>query len=138
MSRLTTGISGALALVLISGAAQLAMGHDLSPVIARLPQIKPSLPSHFLTSEPAINREAKGDRASGPANSPASTRTVSLKLDAFSDTTILVRIPAAIATPPAAPSPARPVARKPMMACEPVVSVLTEVARQLDPGRCTT
>jgi len=63
-------------------------------------------------------------------------RTVSLQLTAFSDTTFLVRIPVAAGTPPATRAPARSTIRRSMVACEPVVSVLTEVAKQLEPGRC--
>jgi hypothetical protein len=139
MSRLTTGISGAVALMLISGAAQFAMGHDLSPAARPFPRAKPSiLSSSPAAGVPAINRGAKADRATGPAGSPALTRTVSLKLNGFSDTSFLVRVSVAAATPAAASSPARSVARKPMVACEPVVSILTEVAKRLQPGRCVT
>ncbi len=141
MSRLTTGISGAIALVLISGAAQFALGRDLglSPASSRLSLTDQSSPSS--SSLPAgatgVNRGAKADRTTGPVGAPALTRTVSLKLNGFSETTFLVRVPVAASTPTAS-SPARPVVRKPVVACEPMVSVLTEVAKQLQPGRCVT
>lgn len=138
MSRLTTGISGAIALVLISGAAQFAMGRDLSGVHGRLPLHQQSSSSSGAPDMVAVNRGAKADRAMGPSGSPALLQTISLKLDGVEDTSVLVRMPVARATPSAPSSSANPVTRKPMAACEPVVSVLTEVARRLQPGRCVT
>lgn len=137
MSRLLTGISGALALALISGAAQFASGRDFSGRdLSRLPQVGQSL---SLSSGSAVNRGAKADRAAGPAGSPASTRTVSFKLSGMLDTAVMVRVPLAAVNPPVAPPPAKPATNKPMaVACEPVVSLLTEVAKQLQPGRCVT
>ncbi|SHN70542.1 hypothetical protein [Bradyrhizobium erythrophlei] len=146
MSRLTTGISGAIALVLISGAAQFAMGRDLSGIPGRLAPLQQSSSSSYAPSGStapdmvAVNRGAKADRAMGPSGSPARLQTISLKLDGVEDTSVLVRMPAAGATPSpsTASSPAKPATRKPMAACEPVVSALTEVARRLQPGRCVT
>ena len=146
MSRLLTGISGALALALISGAAQFALGRDLgrdlSQSLGRLPQIIQPLPfslSSLDTVTPSVNRGAKADRTTGPAGSPALTRTVSFKLNGVSDMAILVRVPVVAANSPAVSSSAKPITRKPMaVACEPVVSVLTEVAKILQPGRCVT
>jgi hypothetical protein len=146
MSRLTTGISGAIALVLISGAAQFAMGRDLSGIPGRLAPLQQSSSSSYAPSGSTapdmvtVNRGAKADRAMGPSGSPARLQTISLKLDGVEDTSVLVRMPAAGATPSpsTASSPAKPATRKPMAACEPVVSALTEVARRLQPGRCVT
>jgi hypothetical protein len=53
----------------------------------------------------------------------------------------MVRIPLAVqARSNAAPASLlmKPDAPKPAVACEPVVSVLTEVAKRLQPGRCVT
>ncbi|MEA2911718.1 MAG: hypothetical protein QOJ15_3799, partial [Bradyrhizobium sp.] len=76
-------------------------------------------------------------RAAGPASQ---TQTISLRLDALAATSVLIRIPVAQAAREG--TSARPIAtspnRKLTVACEPVVSVLTEVARQLQPGRCVT
>jgi hypothetical protein len=137
MSRLTTGISGAVALVLISGAAQFALGRDLGRDLGMSPVDRPSFGSPAAGTS-AVNRGAKTDRATGPAGSPAVTRTVSLKLSGFSDTTFLLRVPVTSAAPTAVSSTAKRVAPKPAVACEPMVSVLTEVAKQLEPGRCVT
>ena len=135
MSGLTTGVAGAIALVLISGAAQFAMGRDLSTTLADRFQ---SSPGSLNPDTVAINRAAKADRAAGPSGSPALLRTISLQLNGVADTVVLMRVPVAVAVPPAESSVAKPVTRRPMMACEPVVSVLTEVARRLQPGRCVT
>jgi hypothetical protein len=137
MSRLTTGISGAIALVLISGAAQFALGRDLGQDLGMSPADELSSGSPAAGAS-AVNRGGKADRATGPAGSPAVTRTVSLKLSGFSDTTFLLRVPVTSATPAAVSSAAKRVAPKPAVACEPMVSVLTEVAKQLEPGRCVT
>src|ERR1700722_2586945 len=107
MSRLTTGISGAIALVLISGAAQFALGRDLMSATGRF---SPADQPLFSSSGPptadaaTVNRGAKtdrikADRTMGPAVSPGLTRTISLKLSAFSDTTFLVRLHAVTVSP---------------------------------------
>jgi hypothetical protein len=144
MSRLITGISGVLALSLISSAAELARGGDLSPIAGSLiggngAPITQGLSLFSGISRegtPSVNRASKADRAAVPVGSAGSTRTVSLRLNGFSDTTFLLRIPVATANRPLAPAPAKPTVRKPMVACEPMVSILTEVAKRLEPGRC--
>jgi len=127
MSRLTTGIFGIIALSLTFGAVQFAMGRDLSG------SVQP------ISSTPAadlVNRFAKADRVTAVAVSGAPTQTISLQLNGVSDTSVLVRIPA---TRKAASSPASlKSGGAPTLACEPVVSVLTEVAKQLGAGRCVT
>ena len=125
MSKFTTGILAAIALSLSFGAAQFALGRDL-------PEAAPS---------PAggINRIVKADRIAIIAGSAAQTRTIALRLDGFSDTSFLVRVPLAKGPEsPSAPPKAKPAGRRPMVACEPVVSLLTEVAKLLQPGRCVT
>jgi hypothetical protein len=68
------------------------------------------------------------------------TRTILFRLDSLSDTSVLVRIPTVRAARDglSALPPARSSDRKVTVACEPVVSVLTEVAKLLQPGRCIT
>ena len=102
-----------------------------------------TLADRFLAvSEPTgaagINRSAKGDREAVPPGA-APARTVQLRTDRLADTSVLVRIPVqkdARNLPPA--QPAKPAKPKMTVACEPVVSVLTEVAKLLQPGRCVT
>jgi len=143
MSRLTTGIFVAIGLSLVSGAAQFALGHDMGhdPLsgLRRDFLPAPALQSAQFQSLQTVatgagslqvNREAKSDRAASPPGRPTRTKTVTLQLDGVSNTSYLLRIPDS--------SPARLGVRKPMVACEPVVSVLTEIANQLQPGRCVT
>jgi hypothetical protein len=132
MSQLATGIFGAIAVSLSFGAAQFALGRDLTTGVQNVSQ-------HSLdVSEPTINRAAKADRAAVVAGSQVPTRTISLRFDSLSDTSVLIRVPAVRQADDR--SSARPVAKpgKTTLACEPVVSVLTEVAKQLQPGRCVT
>ena len=132
MSKIFSGMLGALAVSVSLGAAQYASGSDLVG-LARQSSAAATAP------EAAINRQAKADRAAAPANALQS-RTISVSVDGLSDTSILVRVPVARkearSTAPAPRSGNQPAART--VPCEPVVSVLTEVAKQLQPGRCVT
>jgi hypothetical protein len=132
MSKIYSGVLGALAISLSLGAAQYASGSDLVGLARSngpAPQAAPSA---------AINRDAKTDRADAPA-SARKTRTISVPVDGLTNTSILVRVSAvreeARNTTPSV-QVKKPVGRT--LACEPVVSVLTEVAKQLQPGRCVT
>jgi hypothetical protein len=135
MSQKSKVIFAALAAVTAFGAVQIA-SVEASPTLADRFQA---------LGEPAgaagINRTAKGDRdANIPQAQPA--RTVLLKVDSLADTSVLVRIPVqkeARNLAPAQPS-AKPATDKSkrIVACEPPVSVLTEVAKLLQPGRCVT
>jgi hypothetical protein len=123
MSRLTIGILGAIALSLSLGAVQLALGHDLSEA----------------SKDVSVNRAAKTDRAVKVSVSSAQMQTIALRLNGFSETSFLVRVPAANETGNTLPrSLIKPGHARPMVACEPAVSMLTEVAKQLQPGRCVT
>jgi hypothetical protein len=119
---------GTIAVSLTLGAAQYALGQDL----AGTPQIASA------SSQAVINRAAKADRVGGTGN-VAQTRTIALRFDGLPDTSVLVRMPVAAAIRSnSAPSMVKPGGQKTAVACEPVVSVLTEVAKQLQPGRCVT
>lgn len=145
MSYLTSGTLGAVAAVMALGAVHLevAAGNDrLAPDLRG----DASLMIPARTDDGNINgvdRSTKGDRASAP--SAQGGMTLSFKVPSLPATSVLIRIPAgetanALRKAPAvtlgsnkAPSSnARPIA------CEPVVSVLTPVAKQLQPGRCVT
>ena len=130
MSQLSRGIFGAIAIALTFGAVQLASGRDLSE----------GRQDSAGTPAATINRAAKADRAAGVAASAVPTLTISIRLDGLSDTSVLVRVPVAMAARNSSSAPALTKSgdRKLTVACEPVVSVLTEVARQLQPGRCVT
>jgi hypothetical protein len=138
MSQLTNGISkgilGAGAVALTFGAVQFASGRDL-------PTLQANYLQGFGAPEGAINRADKSDRVVGAAGQAMPTQTISLRLDGLAATSFLIRVPVASGARNTVPAPVVTRSsgdRKPMAACEPVVSVLTEVAKQLLPGRCVT
>jgi hypothetical protein len=131
---------GALAASLTLGAMQLASGHDL---IAGVPTA---------TTAKNVNRDAKADRATYSRRAEAPTQTISVRLSEFSDTSFLLRIPAKPDNSATFASSIKPVPSqllikteggkreevKRQVACEPMVSVLTDIAKSLQPGRCVT
>jgi len=136
MSQLSRGIFGAIAVSLTFGAA-LAAGRDLAEIQ------NPAGNSQVVNASEAINRAAKADRADSAVASAAPTRTISLRQDVLTDTSVLIRVLIRLPVTQEArnvPAPAvvKPQARKATVACEPPVSVLTEVAKRLEPGRCIT
>lgn len=149
MSQLSKGILGAIALTLMFGAIQLASGRDLGQPasLAKLSiaQFGPlsfasaPVPAPALTPSAAVNRAEKTDRVAGVPISKQS-QTISLRLNGLPETSVLIRMPMAREARDSAPrSPLiKPAIGKPMVACEPSVSVLTEVAKHLEPGRCVT
>ena len=137
MSQISKAIFGALAISVACGAVQLAFGHDLTGS----PEIASAAP------EASINRAAKADRDAVKIAPPS--QTIALRLDGLPDTSVLVRVPTAkenlkenfkdeARNRPTAPSMMKSGDRKNAVACEPVVSVLTDVAKLLQPGRCVT
>jgi hypothetical protein len=130
------GILSAIAVSLTCGAAQFALGRDLN--VNPQDRLQQSM-EDLATSGTAINRAAKTDRAAGVAGS-AQTRTILLRPEGLPDTSVLVRIPMAQARPASSgPSLTKsPDHHKMAVACEPMVSVLSEVAKLLQPGRCVT
>ena len=149
MSNIRRGILSAVAVTLSLGAAQFAFGEDLTVGIR-----SSGIPDQ------AIDRSGKTDRAPVLAQPVAPTQTISIHVDRVPGTSVLVRIPVArdeaaskdqdratqgSANPGGAPEGnATPSAQhvkdphKTTVACEPVVSVLTEIAKRLQPGRCIT
>ncbi len=131
MSKLSRGIFGTIAVSLTFGAIQFAPARDLTGI----PQ------QSAAATDAVINRAAKTDRAAAVA-SDAQTRTIALRPAGMADTSVLVRLPVPQEARNVTPAPSAPSARKPgsrkLVACEPVVSVLTEVAKLLEPGRCVT
>lgn len=147
MSYIASGTLGAVAGILALGAVHLgvASGNDL---------LGPALRGDASIATPAavnsdaifqnINRSAKGDRDT--TVQPAGGTTLSFMVPGALDASVMVRLPAGEAADAARKPPSsstigsgkgssagtRPVA------CEPVVSVLTAVAKQLEPGRCVT
>jgi hypothetical protein len=121
------------AIALTLGAIPLAAGRDLSGGVFNRSEVPAVTP----TTE--INRAAKTDRAGSAVRSDVAMQTISLKLNGLSDTSVLVRVPVAQAVRPSSFAPSwTKSGDKRTVACEPVVSVLTEVAKLLEPGRCVT
>ena len=139
MSQTIRAVFGAIAVSLACGAVQFASGRDLTGVIQNLP-LQNSSQNSSIAPEASINRGAKADRLARVAGSPARTQTISLRLEGLSATSIVLRIPAAeeARNTLRAPPVTKPADRRQTVACEPVVSVLTEIAKQLEPGRCVT
>ena len=127
---------------MLVGAMQFALGHDLGPAVpeARRDQLG--------TLKDNVNRVAKADREALLAEATP-TRTVSIKLAAFADTSFLLRLPLTNTgaqtgrnEPPQgtqliSTEGERREAKR-TIACEPSVSILTEIAKRLQPGRCVT
>jgi hypothetical protein len=131
MSHTVRGMLGAVAISLTFGAVGFASGRDLTGGLQALGHPQPT----------GVNRAAKADRVTAFRAPFAPTRTISFKLAELADTSILARIPLTVEAHSNA-APALPLtklgAHKLAVACEPVVSVLTEVAKRLQPGRCVT
>jgi hypothetical protein len=129
MPQISKAIFGAIAVALTLGAVQLASGRDLA-----------TQQDAAGTPGTAVNRAAKADRAARMAGLAVLTQTISLRLESLSDTSILVRVP--LARVARNSSSARWLTKSgdggATVACEPMVSVLTEVFKQLQPGRCVT
>src|SRR5262245_38299981 len=139
MSQKSKVIFAALAAAATLGAVQIAAGEAASTA---------NLADRFQAlSDPqgavGINRTAKTDREPKVLGANEG-RTVLLKVESLADTSVLVRIPVQKeARNLRAPAPAPAAkhgdkAKKKTVACEPVVSVLTEVAKLPQPGKCVT
>ena len=133
MSQKFNAIFAALALSGTLGAVQLASGHDLSGL------------RQFASTAPVsnVNRTGKTDRGELRA-AQNQTQTITIRNVSLEDTSVVVRVPVVTEAvrnrpaEPARPASSRPGASKTAVACEPPVSVLTEVAKLLQPGRCVT
>ena len=128
---LVKGIFGVAAVSLALGVVQLASGHDLAA----------SLQGPSASPVDSVNRAAKEDRAAVLAPSLLTTRTIAFRPPGIASTSVLIRMPAKVEarqikrTPPIKSTTQQ---KSMMAACEPVVSVLTDIAKQLQPGRCVT
>jgi hypothetical protein len=140
MSQKSRFIFGAAAIALTLGAIPLAAGRDLSADVLGGFQgsMQGSVQGSDGTPASAVNRTGKADRAAAVARSETPTQTILLRLDGLSDTSVLLRVPVAQAMSPASSAPSWTQSGKRAVACEPVVSVLTEIAGKLQPGRCVT
>jgi len=143
MSQILSGIVGAIAVSLTFGAIQLASGSDL--IAARPGTSTQGLNRSLDDANPtasAVNRTAKSDRGDW-VRAAGQSLTIAIHSDGVSETSVLIRRPTEVREEarnrPPAPGSAKPsTTRRTTVACEPVVSVLTEVAKLLQPGRCVT
>lgn len=120
-------IAFAIAAISLScGAAQLAVGEDLGSGSVNPVQV----------SAASVNRDAKADRIVSAPVAVSEASTVSIRSSNVVDTSIVVRLTNRVAVEKA--KIGFVTARRPTVACEPVVSVLTDVAKHLEPGRCVT
>jgi len=141
MAQLSRGILGAVAIAtgvsLTFGAAQFASGRDLSGVtqnlVSKSAQAQETDP---VSTSASINRASKSDRVANAARATEPSQTFSLRLSGHPDTSVIVRIPRAREARNLRPLLMQSQDRT--VACEPTVSVLTEISKQLQPGRCVT
>ncbi|CAN5421611.1 hypothetical protein BH10PSE11_BH10PSE11_29750 [soil metagenome] len=145
MSYLASGTLGVVAGVLALGAVHLevAAGNGLLGPAQR-GDAATTIPARIDSNAVVINvdRSAKGNRDLAVA--PAGGLTISFMVPGVSDSSVMVRMPSGEADA-LRRAPASTIglgkgssAGKRPVACEPVVSVLTAVAKQLAPGRCVT
>ena len=90
-----------------------------------------------------VDRSGKSDRETGV--SPTGGLTLSFRLPGLPDSSVAMRVPSGEAADALRKAPASTTgsnkgssAGSRPVACEPVVSVLTDVAKRLEPGRCIT
>lgn len=134
MSRVASGILAAAAATFAFGAVHLAGASGNN----RLTSDRLTETGLSTAAGPGanVNRDAKSDRAPG-AQSLGHGTTIAFEVPALPNTTLIVRVPAeTIAGNAPAKIPARPSSVRRTTACEPSVSVLTAVAKQLQPSRC--
>lgn len=158
MSHMASGILGAVAATLALGAVHLevAAGNDLfGPAQRGEPSVFDARTFEAQTTGLArpdsgsviqnVDRSAKGDRDT--VVRAAGGSTLSFRIPGIPDGSILLRVPSgeaadAVRKAPAvgggSTSPRGSAAGPRAIACEPSVSVLTAVAKQLEPGRCIT
>jgi hypothetical protein len=128
MSHIRKAVLSVVAITLTLGAAQFASGQDL---VNRWQTVS-GQPGQI------VNRAGKTDRMADRKPSAVPTRTVSLRLNDLADTSVSLRIASAQARNTKPATPLAKQSRKTPVACEPMVSALTEVAKLLQPGRCVT
>ena len=124
MSQIRKALFGAVAITLTLGAVQFASGRDLV--------------NHRQAVSEQPNRASKADRLAGLKPFAVPMKTVSLRLNDLADTSVSLRIASAEARNTKPATPLAKQSRKTPVACEPMVSALTEVAKLLQPGRCVT
>jgi len=128
-------LAAAAALAALSGLhLEIAAGRALDP---RAPgDARLQTGSTFAANN--IDRSAKADRGQITLSS-AESRTITFQHPDLGSTTVALRLWETVGAAKGRSEPKAPAGKpKRVVACEGVVSVLTEVAKQLDAGRCVT
>lgn len=135
MSKVSSLVLGMVAGATMFGAIQYASGNDL----------RGTLTDSDRAAASSVNRAAKGDRGTMITAQNEQSQTLSFRVQGLSDTSVLLRLSAAPVVAPGKNEAINvrtvPVNAKPQRAavgCEPPVSVLSEMAKILQPGRCVT
>jgi hypothetical protein len=150
MSKISSLVLGLVSGAAMFGAIQYASGNDLRGTLVSS-DIAASV--NTVVDSP-VNRAGKSDRAATAAPQNEASQTLSFRVHGLSDTSILLKLAATPVAPIKAVTAKTETAKtetakarsisvtdKPQraaVACEPPVSVLTEVARMMQPGRCVT
>jgi hypothetical protein len=127
-----TGVAALIAGTAAVSAAQIALGNDLTSVVG---SASVSTPQNSIVQQ-NVNRSAKADRLT-MATSIAPSATMTFRVPGIDNTLIVTRIPTAAARP-MAPNNGPASSAHQTVACEPPVSVLTDIAKTIGPGRCVT
>lgn len=131
MSKVSSLVLGIVAGVTMFGAIQFASGNDLRGTLTVADK----------TAVSGVNRAAKSDRGAQITAQNEQGQTVSFRVQGLSNMSVLLRLEGTPAKNEAATSRAIPMNPKPQSAavgCEPPVSVLSEMAKILQPSRCVT
>lgn len=143
MSKVSSLVLGLVSGAAMFGAIQYASGNDLSGSNLRGTLTERDTAIAATPFAPTVNRTAKGDRDTTLAKLDQG-QTLSFHVHGLTDTSVLLRLagpaPKAQQDKPESTKaiPIDTKLRKTTVACEPPVSLLTEVARSLQPGRCVT
>lgn len=148
MSQMFSVQRAVIAAALTVAAAPFAMGGELPAWLLRSPVVAtvaaPAWAGAPVNSNLVNNvaRAGKSDRAP-VTRAGVDSQTFSIQPSGMSGTSVLVRVVSRKPDRRANDKPAtqlelRGKAARPHAACEPVVSMLTEVAKRLEPGRCLT
>lgn len=143
MSQMFSIQRAVIAATLTVAAAPFAMGGELPAWLVRSPVVATAAaPASAGNPTNNVERAGKSDRAP-VARAGVESQTFSIQPTGMNDTSVLVRIVSQkpdrrLNEKPATQLQPRAKASRPRAACEPVVSLLTEVAKRLEPGRCVT
>lgn len=143
MSQMFSVQRAVIAAALTVAAAPFAMGGELPAWLVRSP-VMVTAATPALAGNPVNNVERAGKSDRAPViRAGVESQTFSIQPSGLNGTSVLVRIVSQKPDPRVNEKPAtqlqpRSKASRPRAACEPVVSMLTEVAKRLEPGRCVT